>query len=76
MGQLLDNIQQRRHRYARCNIRPLLELEDIGPDLVEALAAHPRITYADISRTLADFGYKVTATGLSAHNRGECSCNG
>jgi hypothetical protein len=76
VGALLDDIKTRRTRNNRCNIKPLLEDPDIGPDLAEALAAHPRITYADISRALADFGYKTTPNGLSAHNRGECSCFG
>jgi len=76
VGALLDDIQQRRDPRRKCNIKPLLEDPDIGPDLAEALAAHPRITYANIVRSLESFGYKVTASQLSAHNRGECPCFG
>lgn len=76
LHEALNNLKQSPKPKTPCIVRTTLaELSELNREALLGVLVTPSITNAAISKVLAEHGRIVSASAISKHRRGDCSCD-
>lgn len=76
LHEALYNLKESPRPKSTCLVRTILNgLSELNRDALLAVLATPTVSNASISKVLAEHGTIASASVISKHRRGDCSCD-
>lgn len=76
LHEALNNLKQSPRPKSPCLVRTILnELSELNREALLGVLVTPSVSNASISKVLAEHGKIASASVISKHRRGDCSCD-